>query len=148
MGPGERESKFISSKLLSESFLLVYFTIIISVNSLLWSSVADAILVSGSLWPWCFRILLTHTFIIRMATFLLSADNRQPETPPVPWLTMDTANRCQKRKPTVHLYSWLHSKAIQRRQSHRSWDLCEKNYILLTYPRMKQNKQSRTVQLE
>lgn len=41
----------MSSKLLSESFLLVYFTIIISVNSLLWSSVADTILVSGSLWP-------------------------------------------------------------------------------------------------
>lgn len=84
-----------------------------------------------------------------MATFLFSVYNRQPATPPVPWLTMDTANRCQKRKPTVFLYSWLHSKAVERRQSHGSWDPYEKTYnILLTYPRMTESKQSRTAQLE
>lgn len=80
---------------------------------------------------------------------MLSIHNGQPETPPVPWLTTGTANRCQKRKPTVFLHSWLHSKAVQRRQRCGSWDLYRKAYdILLTYPRMKKNKQCRTVQLE
>lgn len=34
----------------------------------------------------------------------------------------------QRRKPTVFLHSWLHSKAVQRRQSHRSWDPYENTY--------------------
>lgn len=126
--PGEREIKFKFSWLSVRFFsFFLYFS---SLRSLLWFYTSIPSQCLGLLRPRYFRLLLIHTFLRKNGNFffLFSVDNKQPEKPPVLWLTMDTANRCQRRKPTVFLHSWLHSKAVQRRQSHGSWDPYENTY--------------------